>query len=423
MDGMQLDSADLDWPNVMSPDYRAWLRSTPDYRDREERDRPRLEREATVPPSALGIADLPPLRRMSRRNIPDGPLPSSGLRESFVPADLEGTRPESASSAANADTWETMFANIVPDTNLPSVDSSFTSAAASASFSASNSNNSRSHSADSASASSFRTHVTVPDVPAEAPERPPVDWICDTDSDDEHARSTATRRTSRRRRGERDPPASTRRPPRSTDRDPAPASARRDRLLAQLRHAGAAADRPPQDQATLLAGPTLPASLAGAALAHTRPSGPGAAPHRRSASPRAAPAPIAFGYLAAAARGSGSSSSDEDDDDLAARPPFGPAELAHIEAMLAALPGRRPPPDEWWAGVGLRRTALRYAREGGGRGAAMLRGREDGLPAERAAEGEAVAAEPERARTLREELERVNDFVEGLGGPQRESHL
>jgi len=355
-----------------------------------------------------------------------------------------------------------MFANIVPDTNLPSVDSSFTSAAASASFSASNSNNSRSHSADSASASSFRTHVTVPDVPAEATEGPNVDWICDTDSDEGHSRSSTSRRAERRRRSQRNAPGSPPRHPRSA-RDPGTAAERRDALLAQLRRAGVDAEalrllgsdaRSPQDQATLLrrlaaARPVMDHELFRAALALASDSGPAPRPRPRSPGPPP-PAPIAFGYVARPAeptrrRALRSSSEDDDDDDddddLATRPAFGPAELAHIEAMLAALPGRRPPPDEWWAGVGLRRTALRYAREGGSGSGSRNGGRSDAGPlppphradepaVDRRGDGEPALPptdgprEPaERVRTLREELERMNEFVEGQGGPQRESHL
>lgn len=155
---------------------------------------------------------------------------------------------------------------------------------------------------------------------------------------------------------------------------------------------------------------------------------------------------------------SSSTSSSDGDDDLSARPPFGPAELAQIESMLSSLSGRQPVPDSWWASVGLRRTALRYAREetttsGGGSAdradaaaadahpdlrrswddlagvLARFRAAVDRVPSAPVDGPDFVADPRERIRRLREELERLNDAVDesgasgAAGGAQRESHL
>lgn len=106
---------------------------------------------------------FPPLRRMGRRTIADGPLPSSSLRESWSPAstlDGLGDRERSISPVVD-DHWETMLTTVAPDPLAPSADSSFTSAAASASFSNSHPS-SRAGSSNSNSAASSRTHLTVP---------------------------------------------------------------------------------------------------------------------------------------------------------------------------------------------------------------------------------------------------------------------
>ncbi|KAF2100389.1 hypothetical protein NA57DRAFT_54480 [Rhizodiscina lignyota] len=142
---------------------------------------------------------LPPLRRMSRRNIADGPLPSSSLRETWSPVDAYSTsglgdRERSFTpNGEDADGWDTMLSTIAPDTQLPSFDSSFTSAAASASasFSANRSNpasNSASNSisdghSTSVSASSSRTHLTVPSPRIMAQNLIAAASACPSDSD------------------------------------------------------------------------------------------------------------------------------------------------------------------------------------------------------------------------------------------------
>ncbi|KAF2662223.1 hypothetical protein K491DRAFT_686710 [Lophiostoma macrostomum CBS 122681] len=109
---------------------------------------------------------FPPLRRMGRRTIADGPLPSSSLRESWSPGtSLDGLGDRERSVSPVDDNWDTMLSTVAPDPLAPTADSSFTSAAASASFSNSFSNShpsSRAGSSNSNSAASSRTHLTVP---------------------------------------------------------------------------------------------------------------------------------------------------------------------------------------------------------------------------------------------------------------------
>ncbi|KAF2441959.1 hypothetical protein P171DRAFT_83116 [Karstenula rhodostoma CBS 690.94] len=108
---------------------------------------------------------FPPLRRMGRRTIADGPLPSSSLRESWSPAttlDGLGDRERSLSPVVD-DHWETMLTSVAPDPLAPTAESSFASSAASASFSTSNpSSRAGSSNSNSNSASSSRTHLTIP---------------------------------------------------------------------------------------------------------------------------------------------------------------------------------------------------------------------------------------------------------------------
>lgn len=105
---------------------------------------------------------FPPLRRMGRRTIADGPLPSSSLRESWSPATtLDGLGDRERSISPVDDHWDTMQSSVAPDPLPPTADSSFTSAAASASFSNSHPS-SRAGSSNSNSASSSRTHLTIP---------------------------------------------------------------------------------------------------------------------------------------------------------------------------------------------------------------------------------------------------------------------
>lgn len=105
---------------------------------------------------------FPPLRRMGRRTIADGPLPASSLRESWSPAttlDGLGDRERSMSPVVD-DHWETMLTSVAPDPLAPTAESSFASAAASASFSQPSSRAGSSNSNNSVSSS--RTHLTVP---------------------------------------------------------------------------------------------------------------------------------------------------------------------------------------------------------------------------------------------------------------------
>jgi len=125
---------------------------------------------------------FPPLRRMGRRTIADGPLPSSSLRESWSPATtLDGLGDRERSISPIDDHWDTMLSTVAPDPLPPTADSSFTSAAASASFSNSHPS-SRAGSSNSNSAASSRTHLTVPS----RHHSPPSELFiraCDTEDD------------------------------------------------------------------------------------------------------------------------------------------------------------------------------------------------------------------------------------------------
>ncbi|OCL04013.1 hypothetical protein AOQ84DRAFT_442337 [Glonium stellatum] len=124
---------------------------------------------------------FPPLRRMGRRTIADGPLPSSSLRESWSPAStVDGLGDRERSFSPVEDHWDTMLSTVAPDPHLPSADSSFTSAAASASFSASHPS-SRSGSSNSNSASSSRTHLTIP---SQSSRDEMIARACDTSDED-----------------------------------------------------------------------------------------------------------------------------------------------------------------------------------------------------------------------------------------------
>ena len=136
---------------------------------------------------------FPPLQRIGRRAIADGPLPSSSLRESWSPAttlDGLGDRERSLSPtrehgfSVNDDHWDAMLSTVTPDPIAPSAHSSFASAAASASFSNSNTS-SRAGSANSNSVSSSNTHLTVPSRHDDYIAR-----ICDTSDDDSHPSDT-----------------------------------------------------------------------------------------------------------------------------------------------------------------------------------------------------------------------------------------
>jgi hypothetical protein len=128
---------------------------------------------------------FPPLRRMGRRNIADGPLPASSLRESWSPAatvDGLGDRERSFSPSDESSQWDTFYGTIVPDAVAPTAESSFASAAASASFS--NSHPSSRAGSSNTSASSSRTHLTVPSRRHSPPDNEQFMRACDTSDDD-----------------------------------------------------------------------------------------------------------------------------------------------------------------------------------------------------------------------------------------------
>jgi hypothetical protein len=134
--------------------------------------------------SSDNAVGFPPLRRMGRRNIADGPLPSSSLRESWSPVstvDGLGDRERSLSPFDENVQWDSFLSTVVPDPVAPTAESSFASAAASASFS--NSHPSSRAGSSNTSASSSRTHLTVP-----SRRSPPVTdqfmRACDTSDDD-----------------------------------------------------------------------------------------------------------------------------------------------------------------------------------------------------------------------------------------------
>ncbi|KAK7532488.1 uncharacterized protein J3D65DRAFT_671075 [Phyllosticta citribraziliensis] len=131
-------------------------------------------------------ADFPPLRRMGRRQVTDGPLPPSGLRqsslrESWGPGNVDGLGDRERSvSSPPSDHWETMLTTITPDPQLPSAHSSFTSAAASASFSTSNTTSQAgTQSTRSASDGSTPTDLTEPMIQGGWEEQ----LFCESDED------------------------------------------------------------------------------------------------------------------------------------------------------------------------------------------------------------------------------------------------
>ncbi|KAJ4365302.1 hypothetical protein N0V83_008922 [Neocucurbitaria cava] len=127
---------------------------------------------------------FPPLRRMGRRTIADGPLPSSSLRESWSPAstlDGLGDRDRSVSPFDEHLPWDTFLSTVVPDPVGPTTESSFASAAAAASFSNSHPS---SRAGSSNSAASSRTHLTVPSRRASPPPNEQFMRACDTSEDD-----------------------------------------------------------------------------------------------------------------------------------------------------------------------------------------------------------------------------------------------
>ncbi|KAH9881334.1 hypothetical protein IAQ61_000058 [Plenodomus lingam] len=126
---------------------------------------------------------FPPLRRMGRRTIADGPLPSSSLRESWTPVstlDGLGDRDRSISPLDDHPPWHAFLGSVVPDPVAPTAESSFASAAASASFSNSHPS---SRAGSSNSATSSQTHLTVPSRRDSLPHNEQFLRACDTSED------------------------------------------------------------------------------------------------------------------------------------------------------------------------------------------------------------------------------------------------
>lgn len=155
--------------------------------------------------NAVVSLNLPTLRRMGRRTVADGPLPSGSLRDSMSPdSTIDGLGDRDRSLSPSED-WGNILSTVAPDPLAPSADSSFTSAAASASFSNSHPS-SRAGSSNSNSASSSRTHLTVPSR-RHSPQSELLracdtdsDTSTDTDDDEDHLRVRPSLRPSMRRR-------------------------------------------------------------------------------------------------------------------------------------------------------------------------------------------------------------------------------
>lgn len=127
---------------------------------------------------------FPPLRRMGRRTIADGPLPSSSLRESWSPEprlDGLGDRNRSVSPFDDQLHWDSFLTTVVDDPVAPTAASSFASAAASASFTNSHSS---SRAGSSNSAASSQTHLTVPSRRPSPPQQDQFLRACDTSDND-----------------------------------------------------------------------------------------------------------------------------------------------------------------------------------------------------------------------------------------------
>ncbi|USP76524.1 hypothetical protein yc1106_03798 [Curvularia clavata] len=127
---------------------------------------------------------FPPLRRMGRRTIADGPLPSSSLRESWSPVpglDGLGDRNRSVSPFDDQLHWDSFLTTVVDDPVAPTAASSFASAAASASFTNSHSS---SRAGSSNSAASSQTHLTVPSRRPSPPQHDQFLRACDTSDND-----------------------------------------------------------------------------------------------------------------------------------------------------------------------------------------------------------------------------------------------
>ncbi|KAI8933999.1 hypothetical protein NX059_008770 [Plenodomus lindquistii] len=127
---------------------------------------------------------FPPLRRMGRRTIADGPLPSSSLRESWSPVITVGglgDRERSISPMEENAPWDEFLGTVVPDPVAPTAESSFASAAASASFSNSHPS---SRAGSSNSATSSRTHLTVPSPRDSLPQNELFMRACESSDND-----------------------------------------------------------------------------------------------------------------------------------------------------------------------------------------------------------------------------------------------
>jgi hypothetical protein len=134
--------------------------------------------------AARALREFPALQQVNAR-IPDGPqtgsnaspaedtlttppigslrVPTPPMRSANTLSEAGGLgdRTRSASPDNDAGAWDTMLMTMEPDANLPSTDSSFTSAAVSASFSASATDSSSMTSSNSRGSS--RTNLTIPD--------------------------------------------------------------------------------------------------------------------------------------------------------------------------------------------------------------------------------------------------------------------
>ncbi len=155
-------------------------RSPRAYPSTGRNNEPEVEEES----SDHNAVSFPPLRRMGRRTIADGPLPSSSLRESWSPVstlDGLGDRQRSASPFDEQLHWDTFLTTVVPDPVGPTAESSFASAAASASFSNSHPS---SRAGSSNSAASSRTHITVPSRRYSPQQNEQFMRACDTSEDD-----------------------------------------------------------------------------------------------------------------------------------------------------------------------------------------------------------------------------------------------
>jgi hypothetical protein len=145
---------------------------------------------------------FPPLRRMGRRTIADGPLPSSSLREPWSPAatvDGLGDRNRSVSPFDDQLQWDSFLTTVADDPVAPTAGSSFASAAASASFSNSHPS---SRAGSSNSAASSQTHLTVPSRRSSPPQNEQFMRACDTSEDsasDTEEEETDVRGSIRRR--------------------------------------------------------------------------------------------------------------------------------------------------------------------------------------------------------------------------------